>query len=1048
MVGQTSTSIISGTVTDSSGAVVAGAKVDVKNVGTGIVISLSSDAQGRFRAPDVIIGDYEVQASQAGFQTVVRKGITTTVGGEAIVDIALPVGQAQQVVTVDAQVSQVDTTTSAIGNTVTKTQIEELPMGSRNQTDLLSLSPGVAYSRPTGGANYGRQDNYSVSGSRANGIQFLIDNTNLQTFNGHSTGSSATGATLGIEAIGDYQTLTNTYSAQFGGNGGVVNAASKSGTNSFHGSTYFYLQNTALLTARSPFDTFIRPGDTAAQPPPSHKGLLGASLGGPIKKNKAFFYANYEGVRQGLESEGVIKGVPDINAHAGYLPCSVAKTFTCNTSTNLAFVGIPASIAPLLALFPVGLTSPTTGIGNFVSVSPQSNHDDYLLTRFDYTISSKDNLFVRYVRDTAQALTQAPNGGSVPGVSSEADTTANHFVTIEEDHVISPTLINLARLSFLRPHENAETTTPALPAMAAINTPGTSQGTLFLGSNLSLGPTALVPYGMSEQTYQGMDDVVWTRGAHSIKFGAMFAEIADFTHQGNTGAQWTFQTILGFLTATPTQLTGALPGYVNTNRDAISRQFMPYINDEWKVTRKLTLNLGVRYEWLSNPNLRHDQAYNVTNALTNTTFMHVSTVMPNNPTTHNFAPRIGFAYDPFPNHKTSIRGGFGMFYNELTAHIWIDPYWTNTPLQNVAVANPTWPVPFSGGATNAVPVTAQWGLSWLDKLHTPYMMQYNLSIQREVMPGTVFSIAYVGSKGIHLLGSRDYNFPISINGATGTAIAGGLVASNPRPNPNFGYMFLRSTYSRSNYNSLQTSLSRRFANHFQAQIAYTYSRSMDLGSGDSSVDSGGASGGNEYAVNPHNTNLEYARSNFDHAQVLKINGIYELPFTRNEFVKGWRLSGILTSQSGQPYTIFDGFDNNGSGLTGKDVNARPNLNPACVAGGSMSTFIGTLSQWYNPACYSLSPIGTTGNLGRNTAIGPSINAVNFALLKRTAIHKISEQFNLEFRAELTNAFNHPIYALPNQALYNSATTANATAGQITATVQGGRAATFAIKATF
>ncbi len=1044
LIGQTSTSIISGTVTDTSGAVVAGAKVQVKNVGTGIVIELTSDSQGRFRAPDVLIGDYEVQASQSGFETVIRKGISTTVGGEAIVDVALPVGQSQQVVTVDAQVSQVDTTTSALGNTVTKTQIDELPMGSRNQTDLLALSPGVSYGRPVGGANYGKQDNYSISGSRANGIQFLIDNTNLQTYNGHSTGSSATGSTLGIEAIGDYQTLTNTYSAQFGGNGGVVNAASKNGTNDFHGSTYLFITNTGFLAARSTFDTFIRPGDTIAKAPPLHRGLFGGSLGGPIKKNKAFVFANYEGIRTGQESESIIKGVPDVNAHAGYLPCVVAKTFACNNSTGLAYVGVPQSIAPLLALFPVGQTTPTTGIGNFVNVSPVSSHDNYFLGRFDYTFSPRDTLFVRYVRNTAIALTTTPNGGSVAGITNEADTTANHFLTVEEDHVVSPSIINLARISFLRPYENAATTSAPNAALQAINTPGTSQGTLFLGNNLSLGPTALVPYGMAEQTYQAMDDVVWTHGAHNIRFGGMFAVVADYTHQGNTGAQWTFQTILGFLTATPTQLTGAVPGFVNTNRDAVSKQFMPYINDEWKFSRKLTLNLGVRYEWLSNPSLRHDQAYNITDALASTPFVKVPTVLPNNPTTKNFAPRVGFAYDPFPDHKTSIRGGFGMFYNELTAHIWLDPYWANPPLVNNSVPNPKWPVPFSGGGTAAVPVTAQWGLSYLNKIHTPYMMQYNMSIQREVMRNTVFNVAYVGSKGIHLLGSLDYNFPTLINGAYGTAAPGGLVNSNPRPNPNFGYMFLRSTWSRSNYNSLQTSLNRRFSNHFQVQAAFTWSRSMDLGSGDSAVDSGGASGGNEYAMNPFNTNQEYARSNFDHATVLKVNAIYELPFTKNELVKGWRISTIITSQSGQPFTIFDGFDNDGSGLTGKDVNARPNLNPGC----SGNPIIGNVNQWYNPSCFSLSPIGTWGNLGRNTAIGPALNLVNFALLKRTEIRRISEKFVMEFRAEATNSLNHPNYALPAQALYNSATTPNATAGQITATTSGARAVQLALKATF
>ncbi len=1044
LVGQTSTSIISGTVTDSSGAVVSGAQVNVKNVGTGIVTGLTSDAQGRFRASEMIIGDYEVQASHAGFQTVVRKGITTTVGGEAIVDIALAVGQSQQVVTVDAQVSQVDTTTSAISNTVTRTQIEELPMGSRNQTDLLGLAPGVGYVIPVGGANYGKQDNYSISGARPNGILFLIDNTNLETYNGHSTGSGATGATLGLEAIGDYQTLTNTYSAQFGGNGGLVNAASKSGTNNLHGSAYFYLTNSDVLTARSPFATFIRPGDTIAKAPPSHKGLFGGSLGGPIQRNKAFYFANYEGIRQGSENESIMTGVPDINAHAGYLPCATAgPKYGCNASTGLAYVGVPATIAPLLALFPVGATT-SSGVGNAVSVVPTSSQDNYLLTRFDYTFSARDSLFVRYVRNTALALTLQ----QIPLVQ-EADRTANHFVTIEEDHVISPTLINLARISFLRPYENAQNVTAPIPALQAINIPGATQGLLTLGNKLTIGSNNLVPYRMAEQTYQVMDDVIWTHGAHNVKFGGLYAVVADFSNQGTTGANWAFGNILGFLTAQPTSLAGGLPGHLDDYRDAISKQVMPYVNDEWKFSRRLTLNLGVRYEWLSNPGSRHNLFSNITSVATNTNWVPVPTAMPNNPSNKNFAPRVGFAFDPFADHKTSIRGGYGIFYNELTAHVWLNAYWTSAPYLNGSVPNPAWPVPFSGGATPVVPNTAQFGLNYMSKMHTPYMQQYNLSIQHEIAQGTIFSAAYVGSKGTHLLQAIDQNFPVPVNGTYGTAGPNGTVTPNIRPNPNFGKLYLRSTAANSNYNSLQLSLNRRFANHFQTQVAYTFQKSMDIVSGDQGPDS--SNGGNNIIMDPFAASREHARSNFDFTHVLKINGIYEMPFTRNEAVKGWRLSGVITAQSGEPFTIFDGFDETGSGQTGKAGAGRPNLNP----GGNANPIIGSVSQWFDPSQFTLNPVGTFGNLGRNTAVGPRLINVNVALLKRTTIHKISEHFNLEFRAEITNLFNHPNYGLPDQNLYNSGPTspggkpvANPSVGQITSTITGSRVGQLALKATF
>lgn len=383
-----------------------------------------------------------------------------------------------------------------------------------------------------------------------------------------------------------------------------------------------------------------------------------------------------------------------------------------------------------------------------------------------------------------------------------------------------------------------------------------------------------------------------------------------------------------------------------------------------------------------------------------------------------------------------------MFYDELTAHIWLDTYWATAPYLSGSVVNPVWPVPFSGGVTPPVPTAQQFGLNYTTPLHTPYMMQYNLSVQREIAKGTVLSVAYVGSRGVHLLGSTDLNFPELINGTYGTAGPNGTVTPNVRPNVNFGILDLRSTWAYSDYNSLQTSLNRRFANHFQVQVAYTYQKSMDIVSGDQGPDS--ANGGNQISMDPFNTNLDYARSNFDFTHVLKINGIYELPFTRNEFVKGWRLSGIITAQSGQPFTIFDGFDDLGSGASGKNAAARPDL----ISGGNPNPIIGNVNEWFNPSQFVLGPIGTFGNLGRNTAVGPGIANLNVALLKRTAISKISEQFVLEFRAEATNLFNHANFGLPNQALYNSTTTPNPNAGQITTTTTGPRAVQLALKATF
>ena len=321
--GQGSTAVLLGTITDPSGAAIADAAVGVKNLGTGNAQTAMTDAQGRFRVPELGLGDYEIQASKAGFSTAVRKGITLTVGSQTVVDFSLQVGQSQQTVTVEGQVTQVETNSTALSNLVEQTQMRELPLNGRNFAQLLTLAPGVQQLTSQASQRYGTQANYSVAGSRGEGQLFLLDNTNTAGFFNHGTGSGATGTSLGVEAIAEFQTLTNTYSAQFGGNGAVVNAVTKSGTNSIHGSAYEFLRNN-VLDARNFFDTFRLPGTTEAAVPAFRRNQFGGSVGGPVKKDKAFFFMNYEGVRQLLGQTQPAVFVPDGNARNASSTASIS----------------------------------------------------------------------------------------------------------------------------------------------------------------------------------------------------------------------------------------------------------------------------------------------------------------------------------------------------------------------------------------------------------------------------------------------------------------------------------------------------------------------------------------------------------------------------------------------------------------------------------------------------------------------------------------------------------------------------------------------------
>ena len=385
--GVTSASVL-GTVTDAAGALVPSATIQVKNVATGQVQQTPTSAQGRYTITDLPIGEYELQASAQGFQTTIHRGVTLTVGAQIVVDFSLAVGQSQQTITVEGQVSQVDTVSATVASYVEQKQITDLPLNGRNFTDLVALVPGVSAGSQVGngGSNllYGVQNNFSVSGARSEGQAYLLDNTDIQGFWNHGSGSGVMGTTLGIEAIAEFAVLTNTYNAQFGGNGAVVNTASKSGTNSFHGSAYEFFRNSAL-DARNFFD--------GSSVPPFRQNQFGASLGGPIKKDKLFFFVNDEELKRSL-GQTVVALVPDANAHNGIV--------------NGVNVGVNPKTAPILALYPLPTAPAGPGVGTIREVDSQTGNENYLLGRVDYTISAKDSLFVRYVRDFGDTILPFP----------------------------------------------------------------------------------------------------------------------------------------------------------------------------------------------------------------------------------------------------------------------------------------------------------------------------------------------------------------------------------------------------------------------------------------------------------------------------------------------------------------------------------------------------------------------------------------------------------------------------------------------------------------
>ncbi len=1000
---QAATATILGTVTDASGAAIPDAAIQVRNVATGVTQNTTSNAQGRFNAADLGIGEYELQASKMGFSTVVRKGITLTVGSQSIVDFALQVGQQTQTVTVEGEASTVNVSNSAVGTLINGTQMSELPLNGRNFEQLIYSAPGVSIVNTMApNARQGRANAFSTAGARPQGYLLMMDDEAIDNFFRRGMGT-ITGSSLGMEAMAEFQTLTNTYGAQFGGMGAVMNAVSKSGTNDFHGSAYLFMRN-SVMDARGFFDPQVNP---------FRRGQPGASIGGPIKKDKMFFFANYEGVWQ-------LQGI----SHIAFVPDAAHRT-PAATVTNPAVYN---AIVAAMAVYPL----PTFGF-NSAAGTGQANvygetiaHENYLLGRFDYNVTEKDSVFLRYFYDKQHVIDpyNGGNGTSAGGFLPywpERDEGMNHFATLEWRRIISPTLINNARLSFSRPN-TGDYQVASVPGINLVY-PGLGHpdpeisitGLSILGQNI------FTPAVDIQNRFTEADDIVWTKGAHTMHLGGYVQRVdSNVFYPFRNGSVWTYSSGLSqFLAGTAaTQFTGtpasdagciaviSVPCY--PNRDYREVDLVPYFQDDWKVSSRLTLNLGIRYEFSTNANEIHNQLFAITNYATNTAFVNVPTANATNPNTKNWDPRFGFAYDVFKDHKTALRGGFAITHDPIFVANYNPDYtavppWPATTATNSAVF-PNFP--------SSVAFTPSASPGWDYYINkAPYLIQYNLNIQRELGQGTVLNVGYVGSHGVDMFTLQEKNAAIpTINNGVYTwgslNAAGTAIVQAPRPNNHFAGLSETEMGSSSRYNSLQVSLNRRLTHNFQYQVGYTWSHCTDDGSSPLGSISGGSTAStleNPFLRDPIDKGACYfnAKSN------VRVNGVYTIPLHGNALVQGWQVSGIITQMTGLPFSLYTGVDATGYNSAGTP---RPNYNGGCASQ------VGSVTQWYDPTCYSLQAPGTLGNVGRDTIVGPGLAQVDLSLSKET---KVREKLRVQFRAEAYNILNHPQFGQPGNSLFSS-----------------------------
>jgi len=1033
---------ITGTVVDSSNGAVAGASVTVRSLETNSVRKTATDVEGRYSVAALPVGRYEVQVDVTGFKSALRTGITLVVGQTVTVDVALELGELNEQVTVKGDASPVNTSTGQTSGLVGERQVKDLPLNGRSYDELVTLNPGIVnYTAERAGgvgvSNSSIGNMFAVSGHRPqenifllNGIEFTsASEINLQP-------GGASGELLGVDAIREFNVVADTYGAEYGKRPGAqVSIVTASGSNQLHGTVYEFLRNSAL-DARNFFDQ--------GPIPPFRRNDFGGSLGGPLRADKTFLFANYEGFRQRLALSDVTL-VPDNHARQGLLP---------DSQGNLVKVGIAPGVAPLLALWP-SQNGPELGggIAEAFSHPLQTVREDFGTTRLDQIFSQRDSFSAVYTLDDSADKTPTVNP-----LSLDLESLREQVLSLQETHVFSSVLLNTARVGFSRA-SYAYTGQPTVKGASFIE--GAPTGSLVVGgSTAANAATQISPAGSNvgshlfaaRTLFTYDDDLAVSRGRHQISAGFWFQDIQanDLLAQGQYG-QATFSSLTTLLQGIASNFT-AVPS--PTPMAWRSLEGAGYVQDAVQFTPRLLATLGFRAEFTNGWNEATGRASNY--------LFGPGGVIETQPRVGHSAfavnnakflpePRVGIAWDVFGRGKTVLHAGFGI-YNALQDDLSFrldqnSPYNTTLTLKNAPVASldfdPGTPLPPGGkiGPGGVQP-----------NLYTPTVEAYTFKIEQQIDANTVLSIGYVGSHGYHEIVSVDANLPLpAICPAApcpATLAAGTYYfpAGAPLANPNLANTTSWFSEGNSSYNALEVDFKRRFFRGLQLRGVYTWSKSLDNGA---TLNSSVASNSPGFVMNPYHIQGDWGLSTFDVRNVMSINATYELPLghgkrflgdTRgwlDKFAGGWSLSGIETFQSGFPFTPQLGFNPANDGDTRNPV--RPSFNPDFHG----RLILGGPNQYFNPNAFVVPPSGTYGNVGRDTLIGPGLAELDFSLLKNTSL---TEKLKLQFRAEFFNIFNSVNFNTPNSIVFTSAgTLPSSTAGVITGTSTTSRQVQFALK---
>ena len=975
------TASIIGTVSDPSGAAVVGASISVKNTSQGIERTGTTGSTGGYEIPALPPGVYNVVVTMKGFQSQQAKDLVLAVSQNSVQNFNLKVASSAEVVTVEATAPLVETTTMTVGQSIDQKTVQEIPLNGRHFVDLALLIPGTVTPPQNGFLTAPLRGQgsfaFNTAGNREDAVNFMINGINLNDMVQNQVTFQPT-----INTVSEFKVDNSTYSAEFGRNSGaIVNIATRSGTNKYHGELYDFIRND-FFDARNAFNpvTIVSNGVTTPNRiSPFKRNQFGGDLGGAIFKDKTFFFVSYEGVRQ---RQGLT------------LTNQVFDTATRNT---ILATGGPTARA-LLGLIPAP-NGTLNGQAAFLGSGTAPVDIDQGTADIHHIFSEKNSLHGYYVFQHDLRI-EAGAGTSIPGFGDTREG-YRQVLTLNETAVLSPTLVNEARIGANRIHitftPNNTTDPNSLGLGSALGPNEKSMPTILINSlgSLTFGDERAFPQGRGDTMLVFGDTLSWIHGRHSFKFGTEWRDFLNNNFNGDPG-QLTYQTTAHFIADTPDVATRTVGNVANHINQAALDFFA---QDSFKIKPYLTLELGVRYAWNMTPSDSKDRF--VTFDPASLSLIRVSQPYAQN--NKNFQPRVGFAWDMLHNGNTVLRGGYAFQVDQPITGI-VNGLSSNPPFALPITVNAVMAIGALGGSFNGTPTTLSPGMV-NPNFSNSDVQSWNLNLQQQAGRNLSFMVGYFGSKGTHLEIDRNVNQLINF-GQTNTPASHNVPFFQLNPSPSFpfsnvrlGNITERDSNSNSNYNALWITASKRMANGFQFNASYTLSHSLD-----------DVSRNNNGVVVPDSTNIlsGYGNSDFDARHRFVLNGIYDLPFKGNRVVSGWEMATIFSSQSGNPFTIVVPS----STITGVGNTVTP------IVIGSIPVTGNSLGQWIASSGGSFAsifkiPTTSLGNLARNGIYGPGFTDLDFAVVKNT---KINETMNFQVRTDVFDILNHPNYGQPSRVL--------------------------------